>query len=114
MAILFFTSNLNCYMDRISIAVTAPVIMNELGWDEASLGIILSSFFWGYTLLQIPGGWLADRFGGKNVLCFGVFWWSIFTMLTPLARTVTNMAIIRALMGVGEGVNFLSIQSMTS
>ncbi len=114
MAILFFTSNLNCYMDRISIAVTAPVIMNELGWNEAALGIILSSFFWGYTLLQIPGGWLADRFGGKNVLCFGVLWWSIFTMLTPLARTVTSMAVYRTLMGLGEGVNFPSIQSITS
>jgi sugar phosphate permease len=59
LVILFFTSNLICYMDRINIAVTAPVIMSEFGWDEAALGIILSSFFWGYTLLQIPGGWLA-------------------------------------------------------
>ena len=114
MVILFFTSNLICYMDRVNIAVTAPLIMNELGWDEAALGIILSSFFWGYTLLQIPGGWLADRFGGKKVLSFGVLWWSLFTMITPLARTVTNMAILRTLMGLGEGVNFPSIQSLTS
>jgi len=114
MVILFFTSNLNCYMDRLSIAVTAPVIMQELGWNEAALGIILSSFFWGYTLLQIPGGWLADRYGGKIVLCMGVLWWSFFMMITPMARTVTNMTVVRALMGLGEGVNFPSIQSLTS
>ena len=66
LVILFFTCNLICYMDRINISVTAPVMMKELGWDEAALGIILSSFFWGYTLLQIPGGWLADRYGGKR------------------------------------------------
>ena len=114
MVILFFTSNLICYMDRINIAVTAPVIMSEFGWDEAALGIILSSFFWGYTLLQIPGGWLADRYGGKKVLGIGVLWWSFFTMITPLARTVVNMTVVRALMGLGEGVNFPSIQSLTS
>ena len=114
MVILFFSSNLICYMDRVNIAVTAPLIMNELGWDEAALGVVLSSFFWGYTVLQIPGGWLADRFGGKKVLSFGVIWWSLFTMMTPLARSVANMAIVRTLMGLGEGVNFPSVQSLTS
>ena len=72
-------------MDRVNISVTAPLIMKELNWDEASLGLILSSFFFGYTLLQIPGGWLADRYGGKKVLVLGVLWWSVFTMITPLA-----------------------------
>ena len=101
-------------MDRVNISVTAPLIMKELEWDEASLGIILSSFFFGYTLLQIPGGWLADRYGGKKVLTFGVLWWSVFTMITPLARSITGMAFVRTLMGVGEGVNFPSIQSITT
>ena len=66
LVILFFTSNLICYMDRVNISITAPSIMKEYSWDEKTLGIILSSFFLGYTLLQIPGGWLADRFGGKK------------------------------------------------
>jgi len=114
LVILFFSSNLICYMDRINISVTAPMIMKELGWDEAALGIILSSFFVGYTLLQIPGGWLADRFGGKLVLSCGVLWWSLFTLITPLARSITGMAVFRALMGLGEGVNFPSIQSLTA
>jgi len=114
LVILFFTSNLICYMDRINISVTAPMIMKELGWDEAALGIILSSFFVGYTLLQIPGGWLADRFGGKLILSCGVLWWSLFTLITPLARSVTGMAAFRTLMGLGEGVNFPSIQSLTA
>lgn len=111
---LFFSANLICYMDRINISVTAPVIMKAYGWNEASLGIILSAFFMGYTLLQIPGGWLADRFGGKRVLTFGVLWWSFFTMITPLARTITGMAFFRTLMGLGEGVNFPSIQSLSA
>jgi len=114
LVVLFFFSNLICYMDRINISVTAPVIMKEFGWNEASLGIILSSFFAGYTLLQIPGGWLADRFGGRRVLTAGVLWWSFFTMITPFARTIAGMIAVRALMGLGEGVNFPSIQSLTA
>ena len=66
LVILFFTSNLICYMDRINISVTAPLIMKELKWDEASLGIILSSFF-----LVIPcykyrvAGWPTDTEGKR-------------------------------------------------
>lgn len=75
LVVLFFISNLICYMDRVNISITAPLIMKEYDWDEKTLGIILSSFFLGYTLLQIPGGWLADRFGGKKVLTIGVLWW---------------------------------------
>ena len=114
LVILFFTSNLICYMDRVNISITAPLIMKEYNWDEATLGIILSSFFLGYTLLQIPGGWLADRFGGKKVLTVGVLWWSVFTIITPVARTITGMATVRILMGLGEGVNFPSIQSLAA
>jgi len=114
LVVLFFLSNLICYMDRINISVTAPIIMKELGWNEAALGVILSSFFVGYTFLQIPGGWLADRFGGKRILSIGVLWWSFFTMITQLARNVATMTAARALMGLGEGVNFPSIQSLTA
>jgi MFS family permease len=114
LVLLFFTSNLICYMDRVNISITAPLIMKEYNWDEKTLGIILSSFFLGYTLLQIPGGWLADRFGGKKVLTVGVLWWSVFTLITPLARTVPGMASVRILMGLGEGVNFPSIQSIAA
>jgi MFS family permease len=112
MVLLFITCNLNCYMDRISISVAAPVIIRDMGWDEASLGLILSAFFVGYTMLQIPGGWLADRFGGKIVLTIGVIWWSFFMIVTPLAGTVVAMAAFRVCMGLGEGVNFPSIQSV--
>ena len=114
LVILFFVANMICYMDRVNISVTAPVIMKEFGWNEAALGMILSSFFVGYTILQIPGGWLADRFGGRRILSLGVLWWSLFTLLTPIAKTVTCMTAVRALMGIGEGVNFPSIQSMTA
>lgn len=54
-------------------------------WDEETQGLILSAFFWGYVVLQIPGGLLADKFGGKYVLGFGILGSSIFTLLIPVA-----------------------------
>jgi MFS family permease len=51
------------YMDRVNISVVAPVLMIELGWDPAVMGTVLSAFFVGYFLTQIPGGWLSDRCG---------------------------------------------------
>lgn len=46
--------------------------MKEFGWDEAMRGPVLSAFFVGYLLTQLPGGLIADRFGGKGILGFAV------------------------------------------
>lgn len=53
-------------------------------WSQKQQGIILSSFYWGYIITQLPGGVLAQRFGGKHVLTLGLFFTAICTMLTPL------------------------------
>ena len=65
--------------------------------------IILSAFFLGYAIMQIPGGWLADKFGAKRVLLMAVITWSIFTGLTAIAWSLTAMIVIRFLFGIGEG-----------
>ncbi len=39
----------------------------DFTWDSSTQGIILGSFFYGYILTQIPGGWLATKFGGKRI-----------------------------------------------
>jgi len=86
----------------------------EFQWDQTTKGIVLSSFFYGYLATQVLGGWLADRYGGKVVLGFGVLWWSLFTLLTPPAAFVslTVLFIIRVGMGLGEGVAFPAIHNL--
>lgn len=86
------------------------------GWSQTTVGVIQSAFFWGYVLTQIPGGYLADRFGGKHVLAAGVVMWSTMTLLTPLAAS-SNIALLllaRALLGVGEGVAMPAMNNMIS
>lgn len=99
--LIFFLALIN-HVDRANISIAAPVMMRELGWSEALFGVIFSAFLWGYTVIQLPGGYIADRFGGKLIpyLCLG---WSIATFLTPLgASSFYLMLILRFLVGAFE------------
>src|SRR5262249_54022868 len=61
-----------CYLDRVNLSVAIIPMAAEFGWNVETQGRVLSAFFVGYLLLQIVGGRLADRFGGKAVLGAGV------------------------------------------
>jgi len=115
LVVLFFLSTVLCYIDRVNISVAIIAMARDRGYDPAAQGLVLSAFFWGYVLSQLLGGWMADRFGGKQVLAFGVATWSIATLLTPAASTsFTLLLLVRALLGVGEGVNFPAIHSLAA
>lgn len=105
-----------CYIDRVNISVAIIPMAEEFGWDQGTRGLIMSSFFVGYLLTQVAGGWLADRFGGKVVLGVGVLFWSAFTIITPPAAFagLTLLLISRIGMGLGEAVTFPSIYSLFS
>lgn len=111
---LCFLSALICYIDRVNISVAIIPMADEFKWDNTTKGLVLSSFFYGYMATQILGGWLADRFGGKAVLGFGVLWWSLFTLVTPpaAAASLAILLVARAFMGMGEGINFPAAYSM--
>jgi ACS family sodium-dependent inorganic phosphate cotransporter len=112
---MFFFSTVICYIDRVNVSVAIIPMAHDEGYDAATQGLILSSFFWGYLLSQLAGGWVADRYGGKRVLAFGVATWSIATILTPPATASLGLLLaVRALLGVGEGVNFPAIHSLAA
>lgn len=80
-------------------------------------GIILSSFYWGYVLTQIPGGILAERYGGKHTVGLGMLSTAILTALTPLSvyiGSATGLIVLRVLMGLGEGVTLPALNVMLS
>lgn len=91
------------FLDRMVMSVSLPFIGRDLQIDEAAQGMIISAFFAGYALFQIPGGWLADRFGARKVMASAIIWWSIFTSLTGLVFALPLMLLVRFLFGVGEG-----------
>ncbi|KAM8716638.1 hypothetical protein ACLKA7_003506 [Drosophila subpalustris] len=78
-------------------------------WTEEVQGLILSSFYIGYIVTHVPGGLLAEKFGGKWTLGLGILSTAVFTMLTPLAITLGGsdwLIVTRVLMGLGEGTTF--------
>ncbi|XP_067934784.1 sialin-like [Watersipora subatra] len=142
LAWLAFFGFLNVYMLRVNLSVAlvamvdtqeednytsleCPVVGNDTSsptskhgaetfdWDKPTQGLILGSFFYGYLITQIPGGWLAGKYGGKNLFGFGILCTAVLTLITPLtAKSVPTLVITRILEGLGEGVTFPAIQGM--
>ena len=69
-----------------------------------STGWLLGAFFCGYILTQVPGGWLAHRFGAKYVFGIGILMTALLTLLTPIAADISVWAlvVVRALEGLFE------------
>ena len=96
-----------CFIDRVNISVAILPMQAEFGWNDTTKGMILASFFIGYMIMQIAGGVLASRYGGKLVLGTAVVLWSLFTILTPIMAmaSLPMLIIARILLGLGEGVS---------
>jgi sugar phosphate permease len=94
------------YLDRVNISTAAPVISKEFGFDKITMGFIFSAFAWSYAAFQVPGGWLGDRFGARNVLTVIVTYWSMMTAATAMAFSATSFFVVRFLFGIGEAGAF--------
>ncbi|KAH8260040.1 putative inorganic phosphate cotransporter [Drosophila bipectinata] len=86
-------------------------------WSEKLQGFILGSFYIGYVVTHIPGGILADKFGGKWVLSLGILLTALFSFLTPTCVNLGGanaLIALRILMGFGEGTTFPALSVMVS
>lgn len=93
-----------CHVDRMVMAVAIPYIAKEFGLSPFEMGGVMSAFFFGYFICQIPGGILADKYGARKVLAWAVFWWSLFTAITGMVYNLSQMLVVRVLFGIGEGM----------
>lgn len=114
MIVLLLLAMLLCYIDRIIVSLAAIEMQKEFGWTDSQKGLVLSVFFAGYLATQVVGGFLSNRFGGRNVFLLAVLLWSIFTVLTPSAAYVSFSVLIvaRIMLGVGEGAAFPSAYNL--
>lgn len=95
------------YLDRqnLSIALSAREFKNFFGLTDNSRGLLNSAFFWSYAALQIPAGWLVDRFGVKRPFAIALALWSVVAGLTAWCGSATQLFTMRLLLGAGEAVN---------
>ncbi|XP_047338257.1 probable anion transporter 6, chloroplastic [Impatiens glandulifera] len=95
-----------CNMDKVNLSIAIIPMSHQFGWNASVAGLVQSSFFWGYAMSQLPGGWLAKIYGGRKVLEIGVLSWSMATLLVPLvAGYMPGLILSRILVGIGEGVS---------
>jgi MFS family permease len=94
------------YVDRGALPTAAHLIQADLHLTISQLGVLMSAFFWTYTAIQIPVGWLAERYGAHRVLAIGLAIWALATMLVGVASSFLLLLVLRLMLGVGESVGF--------
>ncbi|WP_166366190.1 MFS transporter [Pseudomonas akapageensis] len=106
-AIVFALTVINL-IDRVSLSIAMPTIAGEFQLTPSLQGLILSSFFWAYALLQIPGGWLIDRYGPRRVISWSTGLWGAFQTLAAFATGGASLLLARVALGAAEAPLFPS------
>ena len=101
---LLFSASLINYLDRAAISFALPQLSRDFHLTPESKGLLLSSFFWSYALMQVPIGWCADRFNLRWLYAGAFALWSLAQGLTGLAESLTVLIGFRILLGVGESI----------
>ncbi|MFF9839512.1 MFS transporter [Streptomyces sp. NPDC013740] len=102
--VLLFAAWLVDYVDRLVINLVLPSVGVEFDLDRTQQGLVVSAFFLAYALCQLPGGMLADRFGGRRVTLWALLAWSVFTAATGFAWSFAVLLALRFAFGVAQGV----------
>jgi MFS family permease len=97
------------YVDRGTLPTAAHLMQEDLHLDYTQMGMLMSAFFWTYTLLQIPVGWLAERYGAQRILAAGLTIWASATILTGFVHTFAALLGLRLVLGLGESSGFPSV-----
>ena len=91
------------YIDRSAIGLALPSISKDFTLAPTQMGVVISAFFIGYSIMQLPGGWMADKFGSKSVILIALTLWSIFTFMTGHASSLAGLLFLRFVFGLCEG-----------
>ena len=90
------------FMDRVNLSIAAPVLTKEFHLNAAVMGLLLSSFTWTYTLLNVPAGMLVDRVRTRIVFTGALLVWAVASFLAAAMNSIGALFGPRLLLGVGE------------
>ena len=103
---LLFASTVINYIDRQTLSLFAPYLKQEYHWTNTDYANLVIAFRLAYSIGQTLCGRLMDRIGTRRGLAITVLWYSIVSILTPLARGLYSFATFRFLLGAGESANW--------
>jgi MFS transporter, ACS family, D-galactonate transporter len=111
---LLFAASLINYLDRAAISFALPLISIDFRLTAQGKGLLLSSFFWSYALMQIPIGWSADRLNLRWLYAGAFTLWSLAQGLTGLVSSLGALLTFRILLGVGESIYLPGVTKIVS
>jgi len=103
---ILFASTVINYIDRQTLSILAPFLKQEYHWTNTDYANIAIAFRLAYTIGQTVCGRLMDRVGTRRGLTISVTWYSIVSLLTSLAGSISSFAVFRFLLGAGESANW--------
>jgi ACS family glucarate transporter-like MFS transporter len=92
------------YVDRGNLSIAAPSIMRDFRIAPATMGVLLSAFFWTYGTFQIPSGALVDRLGIRRAYARGFLVWSLASASIALSRGTGSIIGLRLVLGMAESI----------
>ena len=93
-----------CSRTNISAALAYKPFVEHFHLSNVDRGILNSAFFWSYMILQIPTGWLVDRYGVKIPYAISFVVWCLASAATGLTRSVGELTSLRVITGAGEAI----------
>lgn len=111
---LVFAAAFITYLDRVCISVAAPLMQADLHLTQIQFAWVFTAFYIAYAIFEMPSAWLGDRWGQRRMLIRIVSCWSIFTILTGVARQYGTLLLTRVAFGAGEAGAFPTLSRAIS
>ena len=97
------------YLNRLNLSPVIPLIMKDLDISHARIGLIGSLFYVFYTLVQLPAGFLSDRFGAGKVIFAGGLISAFSNIVFSFSSGIWHLVSSQSLNGLGQGCGFSPI-----
>jgi MFS family permease len=102
------------FLQRVSPQTVSLAFMHDFGTGAAGVAMLASSYFWGYTLMQIPAGLLVDRYGVKRVVLFSMLASSLGSAGFALAPNLLDVFIARLIVACGDALVFTALLKLVA
>jgi sugar phosphate permease len=88
------------YVQRTSLSAVKKLVCDDVGISTEEFGLLGSTWLVGYAIMQVPSGWLADRWGGRNVLVLLAIIWSLLTGAVGWCTNFAALLVLWFMMGM--------------
>ncbi|CAB50057.1 MFS transporter [Pyrococcus abyssi] len=102
------------YSHRMAVPSLAPIIMKDLGINNAEIGLLMTSLLLPYSLIQVPAGYIGDKIGRKKLLTISILGYSLSSALIVLTRDYWDLVTVRALYGFFAGLYYAPATALIS